>query len=442
MMTISKSQDTLAIDEIIQINMAEWERATPDSHPALKSFSFQNDLSARKIADQLTRSGKIELLEMVNGLHIRSTSYVGSIQFGHLQLNIQPKIDAKQLLNLLRYAYGLRDIQLFSKLNFSPKEFAFQDILIYQLILEVEELLVRGLIRQYRKMNTHMMSPAGRINFQQLVRQGGLQESGLPCIPHYRLENCAHNQLVSAGLRKSAWMTNDLELRARARKLSRLFTDTVDQVVVDQNIMTQVDRESNRQSNSYIPAITLIKLLFKDQGIEYGDIDEPVLINGYLFDMNLFFQAMIGRFLRENLLGVKVEDQHKLKGLLSYEPNYKLPYRSDPIPRPDFAVIKNSKVISLLDTKYRNLWKEGLPRDMLYQLVVYALAQNNAKKSVIIYPTTDPLAKEARIRVNDPNQGNQIGRVILKPINLNSFEKYIRENNKKELETLGNWLVN
>lgn len=53
--------------------------------------------------------------------------------------------------------------------------------------------------------------------------------------------------------------------------------------------------------------------------------------------------------------------------------------------------------MSLLDAKYRGLWEKSLPSEMLYHLVIYAMSRRQQLRSSILFPTTNPLAKEARI---------------------------------------------
>ena len=53
----------------------------------------------------------------------------------------------------------------------------------------------------------------------------------------------------------------------------------------------------------------------------------------------------------------------------------------------DYAIKQDGRVMTLLDAKYRDLWERPLPRDMLYQLVVYAISQPTNPVASILYPT-------------------------------------------------------
>ena len=82
--------------------------------------------------------------------------------------------------------------------------------------------------------------------------------------------------------------------------------------------------------------------------------------------MNMFFQALLSRFLKENLEGFDVRDEHSLKGMMRYSREFNPLNRRSPTPRPDFAVLKNGKLLTILDAKYRDLWDTKLPLSLIH----------------------------------------------------------------------------
>jgi hypothetical protein len=79
---------------------------------------------------------------------------------------------------------------------------------------------------------------------------------------------------------------------------------------------------------------------------------------------------------------------------------------------------QKGRVVAIADAKYRDLWERDLPRDMLYQLTVYALSHRECTTATILSPTSSRLATESRISINDPISGRARAQVCLRPVDL------------------------
>lgn len=400
------------------ISLSEWETIGPDKCPELAGRFLDVSIESRRVVERITESNLLGLTELRHGLQIKAYSNVGRIRVGDLSVTILPKIKGMSLLSLVRYAYGFRRLKLISNSTHLVDQCGFEDLLISQLNAEVQELISRGLLRAYTPMSGRLSSPRGRIDLTRMAMDGGTVTATLPCLHHPRIEDTLLNRVLMAGLRLAATMANVVDFRRESRRLAALMDEQVTATRLDGIVLDRAARQMNRLTAAYSPALSIIRLLVEAQGVVLEGQTVTTTLPGFLFDMNAFFQALVSRFLRDNLPGYAVRDEHGLKRMMRYHPEFNPQRRKSPTPRPDYVVMQQGAVRSILDAKYRDLWEKQLPREMLYQLVVYAISHRTQLKSSILYPTTDNGAKEARIEVTDPIFGKFLGEVCLRPVHL------------------------
>ena len=401
------------------VSLTEWETARPEPGSILVDQSLAADPAAQRLAEELTKTRRIEVLELARGIELRATSFVGRFALGELTVTIHPKIPDAPLLNLFRYAYDLRQLDLYGNADFATSQWSFQDLLIQQLAAEVSELLERGIHRDYELTRTDLASPRGRIDFTRYARPAQHTMATLPCVHFPRVEDTLLNRVLLAGLTLAAGLAIDRELKAHVRRIVKMLSATVALERIDRLTLAEAWRAMDRRTVAYKAAFTLIDLLFGHQGVALDGHDSRVRLRGFLFDMNLFFQTLVMRFLHEHLSGVDVHDQYRLKQVFEYVPQQNPLARRAPTLRPDFVVMRSRKILAVLDAKYRDLWQQSLPREMLYQLALYALGREGGeRKSIILYPTVDETACEQLITIQEPVHGMPQASVALRPINL------------------------
>lgn len=232
------------------------------------------------------------------------------------------------------------------------------------------------------------------------------------------------NRVLLAGVRLAASVAADRALKVRARRLAARLEATIAPIRLDRQVFQRLAGETNRLTRAYEPAVSVIGILYEAGGLSLDDGREEPSLPGFLFDMNRFFQALLTRFLSDNLPDHTVVSEHRLTGMFSYVPGWNPRRGQAPTPRPDFVVSQGPKTVAILDAKYRDLWTNPLPRDMLYQLAIYAMSHEGGT-ATILYPTTHTEAREARIEVRSPIDGRSQALIGLRPVVLDRLEALI-----------------
>ena len=428
---------------VSSVTLSEWQSVDPDPDSVLSGRVLSGPRE-RALAELLADARMLEVSELRAGLSIRSFSYVGRVRLGDVEVTIQPKLEGVSLLHLLRYAYGFRKLNLLAEADQSLDRTGFADLIVAQLVAEVQELLTRGLHRAYVGQKDWLSSPRGMIDIGALARQGGFIDDRLPCVHHPRIEDTLLNRVLLGGLTLAEAVATDLGLRRQAHRLATVLSVTLPSIRLTLTLLDRATASLNRLTSSYTSATTLIRLLFESQGVVLEDVTGDVKLPGFLFDMNRFFQALLARFLRDNLHGYEVRDEHQLRGMVEFVPGYNPRNRQAPVPRPDFAIFDMGHPIAILDAKYRDLWERPLPREMLYQLAMYAKPQH-VKEATILYPTMLDGAKEAWIVVRDPVFADLKARINLRPVHLPLLEKLIADSTSasgtRAIERHARWLI-
>lgn len=429
---------------LTSITLSEWETLGPEECSDLSDRFLDASIGTRHVVERLTEGNLLRLTELRRGLQIKAYSHVGRIRVGDLNVTVLPKIKGTFLLSLLRYAYGFRRLNLISDSTHAVDQRGMEDLLISQLNAEVHDLISRGLRRAYIATSERLSSPRGRIDLTRMALDGGIVTAALPCLHHPRIEDSLLNRVLMAGVRVAATMASVVDLRRESRRLASLMEEQVSAIRLGGNVLDRAARQMNRLTKAYSPALSIIRLLVEAHGVVLEGQTTATTLPGFLFDMNAFFQALMSRFLRDNLPGHSVRDEHGIKGMMRYSPKFNPKQRQSPTPRPDYVVTQHGAIRSLLDAKYRDLWEKPLPREMLYQLVVYAISHRAQPQSSILYPTTDVSAREARIDVTDPLFGKFLGQVCLRPVHLSKIVELVTaltSQGRRDRESYAKWLA-
>lgn len=413
----------------IHVRLQEWRSTGPkDSAGSMLAGAFLERVTDRALVEKLARAGVLEVTELRDGLRVQAFAHVGRIQLGDLVVTIVPKVGTTELLELVRYAYGFGKLSLYDATAFSTVGRLLQDLLVAQLIAEVSTLAARGLSRTYVATEELLASPRGRVDMRALAARMPLTEARLPCRSYVRSADHLLNRVLLGGVQLAVAVSHDPGLRRSARAVASRMQQEVSSIRLSGPIFERARRKLDRLTTAYAPALRLTELLWACQSISM-DGESTTPLSGFLFDMNRFFQALMGRFLAEHVDAFEVREEHALKHMMRYVPGLNPRRKRAPTPRPDFVVASGRKVVALLDAKYRDLWEQDLPREMLYQLAMYTLSQRGVATAAILYPTAAKTAREAVVEIRDPVGEGALGYVALRPVILSELVEALRAPN-------------
>jgi 5-methylcytosine-specific restriction enzyme subunit McrC len=421
----------------IHLELSEWCSAGPDSAPQLRHLNLDGEMG--RAAAGLGH--RLRIKELRAGIQITSNSHVGRISLGPLRVHVKPKLPALELLELLRYACGIRDVRVLPQTSAPMRELGLQELLVSLLAAEVRDLLRFGLSRRYIRRKLELDSPRGQIDFDQLVRQGGIMRASLPCVVDQRDPDWHLNRVIVAGLHLAGRLTEDLLLR---RELQQLISACVPITPLRLNLGT-VDSAIlglTRQTGAWTNALELIRLLVQARGVDPDSSEEEGMAPGYLFDMNMFFQRLLSRFFHEHLSGLRIVDEHSIRGVFSYAANANPQRRNIRSPRPDYALYRQRALLAFMDAKYRDLWTHKLPREWLYQLGLYAACAPQ-RHALVLYATTSEEAQMQRIVVQHPTDTSPHSgaAVTLRPVVIPRLVRLLSDRNTAALRGFANELV-
>ncbi|MDV4152117.1 restriction endonuclease [Clostridium sp. AL.422] len=420
--------------EIKSINLKEWDTVF------LKDTFILND-NYRDIAKTLTNNSIIDIKELKDGILINTNSYVGKIGLGNIEINIKPKIEGLPLYKLLKFTYGLKDLKLLNDTTHSLDKLNFFDLIIYELILETSILFKHEIKRNYINKEEDLSNIRGRININRIAKEAGVIKEKLPCKYFNREEDIILNKVLLSGLYLALKLTSNNELKISLKRNIAFIEDKVSQIRLDKKVLIKAKNSINRLNINYKPIIELIDILYEADTIDFNDNDKKIKLKGYIFDMNSFFERLVGKLLEKGKEKYNYKSQYNFKNMFIYDPDFNIKMRRNPILKPDFILEKDGKVEKLFDAKYKDLYNNPLPSSMLYQLSIYALSGLGNYEATILYPSIEGRLKEQKININNPITGEYIGRVNLRCIDLIYLTDILNEDENILKEYIKNYII-
>lgn len=305
---------------------------------------------------------------------VKFSHYVGVIRIGSLTIEILPKTEAagpetwrQVLLDMLAESGDIK-LQTGATTGFALRSGFLLDYYFNHFMNEVETVLKKGLLRQFRMVQQNESAWKGQLDFHKQIQHNSVhQERFFIRKDQYDYLHPA-NQILRQAIAVLPGFTNNNRIRQRAMALKSRFPQ-LPQLNFSAAVFEKVT--TDKSLSSYRTALNLSYLILRNYQPDFRRGGHPAL--AILFDMNQLFE----NFIYHQLVKVR-------------KPNVTI-YRQEQRPfwlrrsiRPDILIRYPDENV-VLDTKWKILKHEKPAIEDLKQIFVYN-QYFNAQKGILLYP--------------------------------------------------------
>jgi 5-methylcytosine-specific restriction enzyme subunit McrC len=356
--------------------------------------------------ETLTRSslapGQLEALEKFHGdgspyfslIHngVKFCEYVGVIQVGNTLIEILPKADKQgknqewrsMLIDMLK-TVGSFDLRAPSSSSLGLKSNSILELYFEIFINEVEYLLHRGLLKQYRKKTGNLTTLKGAIKFNHHLRLNLIHKERF-FVEHstYDIEHKIHFILYKT-IKLIEKINSNSKLKSRISSLLLNFPE-MPNIKVDDGTFAKLS--TGRKTQPYAKALEISKLLLLNYHPDLSHGSNHVL--ALMFDMNVLWEQFVYHALRKQM---RYSDQKFTISAQTEKYFWKPNHGRRSKIRPDIVINENKDSCVVLDTKWKNLNGYNPSSDDLRQMYVYH-EYYEANKVALMYPGNDQYFKK------------------------------------------------
>ena len=310
---------------------------------------------------------------------VQFNEHVGVLSIGSLVIEVLPKADKgkdeerwrKILISMLQ-TVGAFKVHAPSSSALKVKQNFILDLYFELFVKEVEYLYHKGLVKQYRKVESNKLALQGSLQFGKHIQQN-LVHAERFYVKHstYDRMHLMH-QVLSQTLQLLRNLNTKESLKSRIGSLLLNFPE-VDNVKISESTFNRIT--FSRKTEDYKYAIEIAKLLLLNYHPDLSMGQTNVL--ALMFDMNHLWEQFIYVSLRRRLKDATVTAQTSKnfwKPLNGYASMI----------RPDIVITKGENKI-VLDTKWKNIGEKNPSPEDLRQMFAYH-EYYKADKVALVYP--------------------------------------------------------
>jgi 5-methylcytosine-specific restriction enzyme subunit McrC len=367
------------------------------SHKYISVFEHQRLYIGEQGFKQLHLDALLKLNEYHDGTYfepiakgIRFNQYVGVIQVDGLTIEINPKADKddddykwKGVLLKMLQTCGRLKAKSTGAAHVKRQHLNLLEVYFELYLLEVESLMRKGLIKQYRKQTENTKALKGKLEFAGHLRNNIVHKERFYTTHQVYDNNHLLHQVLSKALGIVEHFTKGSRLQDLTNRVQINFP-VVDSVAISSQQLNAI--QLNKKSYGYAYAIELARLIILNYSPDISGGKEKML--SLLFDMNVLWEEYILTILQKQCDGSDIEVSGQESK--SFWGNNSL--------RPD-VVLRNEKQTFIIDTKWKRPQRSSASVNDLRQMYAYCRFWD-AKKAMLLYPGI-PISNQFRPYLTD-----------------------------------------
>lgn len=328
--------------------------------------------------------------------YLNATNYVGiyTTRSGAV-IEILPKFDLgadpedqnektrEIFLSMLRHWRGKGFRQLSGSQIRSLRNFPMLEAFVYLFLLNVQELVRRGLARRYVQVEENLTYLRGRLQFADHIKENLIDRSRFFVSHDEFSENRPANRLIRKVLELLTYQVSNSTNYQHLQQVKIAFTD----IPASTNLHADWrNHYIDRNMQTYESVMQWVKLfLFKDGLTTYSGKHENVSL---LFPMEEVFEDFVTHSFRQHQRKYRVYPQGPKKHLATKD------NKSAFQMRPDISLMSGKTVRFILDAKWKKVdtksdgQKHNIDQHDMYQLFAYGKIYR-CKAVALVFPQTD-----------------------------------------------------
>ena len=327
--------------------------------------------------------------------HLNATNYVGIYTtrseavieiLPKFDLGVEPEDQIEKtrtiFLSMLRHWRGKGFRQLSDSQIRSLRNFPMLEAFVYLFLANVQELVHRGLARQYVQMEENLTYLRGRLLFAEHIKENLVNRSRFFVSHDEFSENRPANRLIRTVLELLTSLVSDSTNYQSLQQVKIAFTD----IPASKNIHADWQNHNiDRNMQTYESVMQWVKLFLFHEGLTtYSGIHENVSL---LFPMEEVFEDFVTYSFRRYQLKYRVHSQGPMKNLVTKDgkPAFYM--------KPDISLKSGDLVRFILDAKWKEVdtgsdgRKHNIDQHDMYQLFAYG-KNYRCKAVALVFPQT------------------------------------------------------